>query len=240
MGMILRTNTDTLSISDPDGVSLPFDTTGLAYFNIYGKGNLTANYASGGAAAAVVGSPTLSGEWLHLTGQTNYLTTAVADSTGLTAIGVAKWPGSTGSNRAPILSNYNGTIGKTLSFLGTTQLQFSAPYTNNSTSVDGNVSRQFNVAVNTPLLVMGRTGLVANQMTTRDITGGNNDAYTPSGQTAKNGTQPFYIGGAPTSIGNIALDLGALFIFNRALSDNDVLSVSSYLRSYYASKGITI
>ncbi|QNC78799.1 hypothetical protein [Klebsiella quasipneumoniae] len=240
MGMILRTNTDTLSISDPDGVSLPFDVTNMAYFNIYGKGNLTANYATGGTAAAVVGSPTLSGEWLSLTGQTNYLTTSVTDSTGVTIIAVAKWAGSTGSNRAPIVSNYNGTIGKTLSFLGTTQLQFSAPYTNNSTSVDSNVSRQFNAAVNTPLLVMGRTGLVTNQMTTRDITGGTNDAYVPSGNTAKNGTQPFYIGGAPSSIGTIALSLGAVIIFNRALSDSDVLAVTTYLRSYYASKGITI
>lgn len=57
MVMVIKSNVPSNIIANPDGWNPPFNTDGLLYAGIYGRGNLSKNFAAGGADAVVSGSP---------------------------------------------------------------------------------------------------------------------------------------------------------------------------------------
>ncbi len=49
MVMVIKSNVPSNIIANPDGWNPPFNTDGLLYAGIYGRGNLSKNFAAGGA-----------------------------------------------------------------------------------------------------------------------------------------------------------------------------------------------
>lgn len=87
--MVIKSNVPSNIIANPDGWNPPFNTDGLLYAGIYGRGNLSKNFAAGGADAVVSGSPVVSNHFATFD-LNNFIDTGVPTAKETTLIAVVK------------------------------------------------------------------------------------------------------------------------------------------------------
>ena len=232
----------------------PIDATGLVYLNYFG-GDATRtarNLASGGTAGVVVGDPTENTNDTTFTPATNYVQTAVSEVADKTIIAVVK--PLTAANSA-IVGNYLGervgdsgvtVLGNVLYFQYTGGDNLVTPNWQEAgwSGVAGSASNSIptvitnNCAVGTYYCLVGRTASNVRKILNKTTGASTQNANTTTVDLANTNYQ---IGSMPTAIGFTAANtIAFVAIFQRALTDTEVDTFYNYLKTYLATKSITI
>ncbi|WNV95045.1 hypothetical protein RRJ51_16880 [Klebsiella pneumoniae] len=242
MVMVIKSNVPSNIIANPDGWNPPFNTDGLLYAGIYGRGNLSKNFAAGGADAVVSGSPVVSNHFATFD-LNNFIDTGVPTTKETTLIAVVKKVNPT--LRQFFISSYNGTgdAGRSLVIdKGTARLTFYSHYKNTETNANTvlNCYATLNVTAGEPAFIYGRdTGKKINVASMTDKLSGENIPKAAF-ETIVNPELKYRIGRGISSEVPGASDIGAALIFDRALSDAEIKSIYDYFQAYYARRGISI
>jgi hypothetical protein len=247
MVMVIKSNVAGASISRPDGWNPPFNTDGLKYANIFGRGNLTANLAPGGAPAIVHGNPIQKGEAFEFsTG--NYLDTRVPTSEKATLIAIATNTESTASSRCFLISSFNGSTdaGKSLLTQGAAPATLFMYSHYKGTDSNGNpFNNAFSVGMNTrsidhsPAFFHGRDK--GNGITVGDSTNDQVKSLTPGYPIVSfaNPARTYFIGQSQVEGSPKHLNYASL-IYDRVLSDEELMEVYAYFHGYYERRGKSV
>ncbi|WP_037430634.1 hypothetical protein [Serratia plymuthica] len=247
MVMVIKSNVAGASISKPDGWNPPFSTEGLRYANIFGRGNLTTNLAPGGAPALAYGNPTQKGEAFEFsTG--NYLDTRVPTSEKATLISIANNTDSTQSGRCFLISSYKGSsdAGKSLLTAGVAPSSLYLYSHYKGIGADGNpfdnaasVSFRTRSTDRSPAFFCGRD--FGNSLAVSDLTNAQIKTSTPSSTVSAfvNPALTYLIGQSRVEGSPKHLNYATL-IYDRALSDDELMQIYLYFQGYYSRRGISI
>ncbi|WP_329906169.1 hypothetical protein [Serratia quinivorans] len=247
MVMVIKSNVAGASISKPDGWNPPFSTEGLQYANIFGRGNLTANLAPGGSPAVAYGNPTQNGETFEFsTG--NYLDTRVPTSEKATLISIANNTDSTQTSRCFLISSYKGSTdaGKSLCTQGPTPSALYMYSHYKGTGADGNpYNGAYSLGMNTrstdhsPAFFHGRD--LGNGLKIGDLTNNQVKSVSPGAPVTSfvNPALTYLIGQSRVE-GSAKHRQYADLIFDRVLSDEELMQIYLYFQGYYSRRGISI
>ncbi|HID8084414.1 TPA: hypothetical protein ACXIDR_003394 [Serratia marcescens] len=247
MVMVLKSNVSGTSIVRPDGWNPPFTVEGLKYANIFGRGNLTANLAPGGLPAVAHGNPLQKGEAVEFS-TSNYLDTQVPTSEKATLIAIANNTDSTATNRCFLISSYKGSsdAGKSLVTQGATPSALYVYAHYKGTDAEGNpFSNALSLGMNTrptdrtPAFFHGRD--LGNGLKIGDLTNEQSKNVTPSYPVASfaNPALTYFIGQSRVEGSSKHLNYASL-IYDRALSDEEVMEIYVYFQGYYGRRGIQL
>uniref|UniRef100_UPI0035C691B3 hypothetical protein n=1 Tax=Serratia quinivorans TaxID=137545 RepID=UPI0035C691B3 len=247
MVMVLKSNVSGAAIVRPDGWNPPFTVDGLKYANIFGRGNLTANLAPGGAPAIARGNPTQKGEAFEFS-TSNYLDTRVPTSEKATLISIANNTDSTQTNRCFLISSYNGSAdaGKSLCTQGPTPSALYMYSHYKGTDSSGNpYSNAYSLGMNargtdrSPAFFFGRDQ--GNGLKVGDLTNDQIKSVTPGSPIVSfaNPALTYLIGQSRVEGSQKHLNYASL-IYDRALSDEELLEIYAYFQGYYGRRGIPV
>ncbi|HEJ9095883.1 hypothetical protein B7L73_12500 [Serratia marcescens] len=247
MVMVLKSNVSGTSIVRPDGWNPPFTVNGLKYANIFGRGNLTANLAPGGASAIAHGNPTQKGEAFEFS-TSNYLDTRVPTSEKATLIAIANNTESTATARCFFISSFNGSTdaGKSLVMQGAAPPALYMYSHYKGTDANGNpFNNAYSVGMNTrstdrsPAFFHGRDK--GNGLTIGDLTNDQVKSLTPGLPIVSfaNPARTYLIGQSNVEGSPKHLNYASL-IYDRALSDEELMEVYMYFKGYYGRRGMAI
>lgn len=244
MVMIIKSNVTGSAILQPDGWDPSFNTEGLIYANIFGRGNMAANYAPGGGVANVGGSPMIEGEFAVLS-PVNYIDTGLKTGSSQTLIAIAKDNPTTenSENRRFLISSQgpSGFAGKSLLLNINSSVLYM--YSDYFYMVDGieknNYFSQALARENTSdvSFVFGRD--YGNAIDVGDISVVQKKVIDGYPNTTKDYTYHVGTNGIDASNEGV-IYIAAALIFNRAISDEEIKQVYSYFKDYYSRRGITI
>ncbi|HGM7056410.1 TPA: hypothetical protein ACKQDY_004698 [Serratia marcescens] len=246
MVMVIKSNVAGASISKPDGWNPPFSTEGLKYANIFGRGNLTANLAPGGAPAVPHGNPIQKGEAFEFS-TSNYIDTRVPTSEKATLISIATAP-STATSRCFLISSFKGSTdaGKSLLMQGAAPPAIYVYSHYKGTDASGNpFSNAYSLGMNTrstdstPAFFHGRD--VGKGLLIGDLTNDQVKTVTPGWPVASFANPALtYLIGQSWAEGSAPHLNYASLIYDRALSDDEIAQIYQYFQGYYSRRGITI
>ncbi|WP_049211508.1 hypothetical protein [Serratia marcescens] len=247
MVMVIKSNVAGASISKPDGWNPPFSTEGLKYANIFGRGNLTANLAPGGVPAIAYGNPTQKGEAFEFS-TNNYLDTRVPTSEKATLISIATNTDSTKTSRCFLISSFKGSAdaGKSLVTQGPTPSALYMYSHYKGTGADGSTwSNAYSAGLNTlstdrsPAFFYGRD--MGNALHLGDLTNAKAKKSAPGLPITSfaNPALTYFIGQSRVEGSPKHLQYADL-IFDRALSDEELMQIYLYFKGYYSRRGISI
>lgn len=248
MGMLLNQNISLANIAT--GVILPVS-DGLQYFNLFNDGSqLGRNFASGKPAATVVGSPAVNTENITVTNLGNYINTNVAQGQEMTIITIGKPTAASGnfvhwSNYGSAITN--GGSGLTSTDFARASVSTGNPSISLSYSDDSFATRKtltYGVSSGADTVKLRAIASVFSQsrMTSRirDLTNAKvaSNAIPAGGVLSVAGT--ILLGSHYTNVEGSTGNLYAGMIFNRALSDSEIDTLYTSLKSYYSGKGISV
>lgn len=248
MVMVLKSNVSGTSIVRPDGWNPPFTVNGLKYANIFGRGNLTANLAPGGAPAIAHGNPTQKGEAVEFS-TSNYIDTGVPTSEKATLIAIATNTGPRPGARCFLISSYVGSADTGKSLLTQQAAVPCALYLYShykGTDASGNpFSGALNVSFGTrstdssPMFFHGRD--MGNGLKAGDMTNDQEKSFIPAFPVTSfaNPARTYLIGQSYTEGSAPHLNYASL-IYDRALSDEELMEVYMYFKGYYGRRGMSI
>ncbi|VED50047.1 Uncharacterised protein [Raoultella terrigena] len=248
MGMLLNQN---ISLSNIATGIIPPITNGLEFYNLYNDASkLGRNFATGKPQATVVGSPAFNGESITCTNLGNYINTNVPQTQEMTILTIGQ-PTAVSGNFVH-WSNYgspitNGGTGLTSADFLRQSVSTGNPSLSLSYSDDSFATRKilsYGISSGADTIKLRAFATVFSQagMTTRarDLTNAKVlvNAIPTSGVLSLAGT--ILLGSHYTTVEASAGNLFACMIFSRALSDAEINTLYTSLKSYYAGKGISI
>lgn len=218
------------------GFKIPV-TDGLegAYLFGDGVGQFARNYAPGKANAKVVGSPS-SGSGYAMFSELGYLDTGIAETAEMTIITVARdssgfvdpVPGYVGNNFSVSAGGVAIYIANTTTLRGNAIKNGAVDYVNvtgdPATFIAQCLRARSGAASSFTNMTSGVTASSANTTGTRTIDASNT----------------IWIGRLPATAFKGLNDQVATLIYSRAISDSELNQVATWLRSYCASKGISV
>lgn len=246
MVMVIKSNVSGASISNPDGWNPPFSTDGLRYANIFGRGNITANYAPGGTAGVVYGNPVKNGESVEFSSG-NYIDTRISTSENATLISIAdiSHPQAT-RNFLISCSESAASPGRSLVIEGATPPNI-AVYSHykgtddTGAAFDGARSAWFKENDNSKLTAFLVARDLGNQLKIADLTNVRSTYATATGSVRSYAKPSLtYLIGTSRNIGSGKHLNFASLIYDRALSDDELTQVYNYFKGYFSRRGITI
>lgn len=259
MGIIIRTRD--VNFEDSAIGFLPPVTRGIAYWNYMGDtaAKTARNLAPNGKpSGAIVGSPTYGVGYASL-GQNAYIQTQALQSTDLTIIAVVR-PKS--ESNSVVVSN-NGGNGRVSPYTG--QTYGASMWNTTGTVSDSKITNNFNQNVFDGNSATAGTIVCAGSIVLQDINqfhcfSGVHDSVTHT-SVARNlglgdvatgiatlpnvlpdlGVLPFRIGYSySTGLGTAESDIAFVAIYNTALNIDEQLEIYSFVKSYLATKAISI
>ncbi|HDT0785494.1 TPA: hypothetical protein QIC19_002023 [Klebsiella aerogenes] len=245
MVMVIKSNVPSNTIANPDGWNPPFNTDGMLYVGIYGRG-IAKNFAKNGVDAVVSGSPVVNNHFAKFTAN-NFLDTGVENTKHATLITIAKRK--VEAHRQFLISSYKGdkAFGRSMLFgSGAGALTMYSHYTGTNAS-----GEESNVSFSTyfvPSLLDGSPAFIYARDTGKtlslgDVTGNKNNSNTPPG-TMESFVTPglTYMIGRSHNNAEVPADneIAAAMIFDRALSDAEITAIYAYFQGYFARRGISI
>ncbi|HBR8416434.1 TPA: hypothetical protein L9563_001834 [Klebsiella pneumoniae subsp. pneumoniae] len=245
MVMVIKSNVPSNTIANPDGWNPPFNTDGMLYTGIYGRG-LAKNFAKNGVDAVVSGSPVIDNHFAKFTAN-DFIDTGIANTKEATLIVIAKRKVET--RRQFLISSYLGDRNFGRSVLigsGAGALTIYSHYAGvNGSGVETSLSYTAYFVPDpldgSPAFLCGRD--TGNTLTVSDVTGSKSDSRTASG-TLESFVNPAltYMIGRSHNNAEIPGDneIAAALIFDRALSDAEITAIYAYFQGYFARRGISI
>ncbi|EIJ6701629.1 hypothetical protein LJL11_003057 [Serratia marcescens] len=247
MVMVLKSNVSGTSIVRPDGWNPPFTVNGLKYANIFGRGNLTANLAPGGAPAIAHGNPTQKGEAFEFS-TNDYLDTRVPTSEKATLIAIANNTDTRPPQRCFLISSYVGSsdTGKSLlTQLATPAALYLYSHYKGTDAAGNPFSGALNVSFGTrstdssPMFFHGRD--MGNGLKAGDMTNNQEKSLMPTFPVTSfaNPARTYRIGTSYTEGSAPHLNYASL-IYDRALSDEELMEIYVYFQGYYGRRAIPV
>ena len=245
MVMVIKSNVPSNTIANPDGWNPPFNTDGMLYAGIYGRG-LAKNFAKNGVDAVVSGSPVIDNHFAKFTAN-DFIDTVVANTKEATLIVIAKRKVET--RRQFLISSYLGdkNFGRSLLIgSGAGALTVYSHYAGvNGSGEQTNLSYTAYFVPDhldgTPAFLCGKD--TGKTLIVSDVTGSKSDSRTASG-TLESFVNPAltYMIGRSHNNAEIPGDneIAAALIFDRALSDAEIAAIYAYFQGYFARRGISI
>lgn len=214
------------------GLTVPV-TANLQGAFIFGDGDISGrNYAAGGPQASVVGTPAQTDNGITLDGS-NYIDTGIAQTTDMTFIVVARLGHS--ADRAGVIGNYNTT--------GIAIFDLSAA----NTSIAGNLQRNgatsqanTDTTANQYQLIAFRAGVSSNSRI-QNVTLATDVSNTANTSPVINlNSETIKIGRLPATSFVGPVDIAAVLIYDRVLSDAEANDDFTWARNYMASRGVSV
>lgn len=249
MGILIRVKN--ASFENNAVAFVPPVADGLEYLNFFSGGatNVARNLAPNKPNGALVGTPVYQANSTVFSGQTAYIETSVSDSPEMTMIAVAR---AVADSTAHIISSFSGprangvagtSYGKTMWFTNPTNGDGWVQIQTVQGRWDGvagslalnTISGTLPINVNQWVAVTGLMGINSNQM--RNNTTGHVDTDPTQLQTDPT-SMKLRIGSATIASGSAEIAFAA--VYNRLLSTDEVEKVYSFIKSYYARRGIAI
>ncbi|TCW17365.1 hypothetical protein EDF73_1014 [Raoultella sp. BIGb0138] len=242
MVMVIKSNVPSNIIANPDGWNPPFTTDGLLYAGIYGRGNLSKNYAPGGVDAVVTGSPVVSNHFATFD-LNNFIETGVPTTKETTLITISKRINP--AKRQYFIASYRGTndAGRSLvTDTGNPNLAMYSHYKDPTTDVS---SVQFaatkqDITDGTPAFMYGRD--TGKKLTIKNMTSqtGANVIVPGSAESFTNPALTYRIGRSNSGEVPEASAIAVAMIFGRALSDAEIQAAYDYFQAYFARRSIVL
>lgn len=245
MVMVIKSNVPSNTIANPDGWNPPFNTDGMLYVGIYGRG-IAKNFAKNGADAVVSGSPVVNNHFAKFTAN-DFIDTGIENTKKATLITIAKRK--VEARRQFLISSYKGdkAFGRSVLFgSGAGALTMYSHYTGKNAS-----GEESNISFSTyfvPSLLDGSPAFIYARDTGKtlslgDVTGNKNNSNTAPG-TMESFVTPglTYMIGRSHNNAEVPADneIAAAMIFDRALSDAEITAIYAYFQGYFARRGISI
>ncbi|CAM3966213.1 LamG-like jellyroll fold domain-containing protein [Psychrobacter arenosus] len=222
---------------DTGRLILPVEGAVGIYFANQSKLKLSNNFATGRLTNQVVGNPTPQPSHTALSLNGGYIQTPLAESAEMTMFAIYKQPVTTSAG-VMICSNYGNpypsTFGIGLQVTSTGKVTFIAAQLNASTSTAGGCT----VNATGWTLVAGRVKGNANYI--KNMTNGELSEATYTSRLGVASNPLLRIGACYAARYNESIDVMAVVVFNRALADSEINSVSDVLRRYAAKHGVTV
>lgn len=209
-----------------------------------------ANKLSGGAAAAVVGTPVFSAGFATFTSLTNYLQTSIVPAASRTYLAVARkpvgvtWDG-TNATKGVLLGNF-GTSAGSLLYTQTNPATGAANIADASYwSVGGTPTLRNTYAASagsdfsTFALYAGVLDDTAKSRTHYDLTRGTSTTAAETGNSVIPGTNTVRIGSGYSNYAG-QVDLAFAAVYSRALSKPEIDSIYAFVKSYLSRRSISI
>lgn len=245
MVMVIKSNVPSNTIANPDGWNPPFNTDGMLYVGIYGRG-IAKNFAKNGVDAVVSGSPVVNDHFAKFTAN-DFIDTGIENTKQATLITIAKRK--VEARRQFLISSYKGdkAFGRSVLFgSGSGALTMYSHYTGeNASGVESNISFS---AYLVPTLLDGSPAFLYGKDTGKalaavDVTGNKSSSVIAPG-TMESFVTPglTYMIGRSHNNAEIPGDneIAAALIFDRALSDAEIAAIYAYFQGYFARRGISI
>lgn len=247
MVMVIKSNVASNVIANPDGWNPPFSTEGMLYAGIYGRGELSKNFAPGRPDATVVGSPTLTDNFLSVDFN-NYIETGVATTKAATLIAIAHRKAA--STRQFFITSYKGTgaFGRSLLAEGASSPQI-AIYSHyrgiddKGTSVDAAKTTAIAQVKtdNSPGMMYctddGKILAIGDKTENRLFTA---PAATGTVESVENTAITYRIGRAISPEVPTSSNIAAALIFDRALPAAEIQAIYTYFQEYFARRSVII
>lgn len=245
MVMVIKSNVPSNTIANPDGWNPPFNTDGMLYAGIYGRG-LAKNFAKNGGDAVVNGSPVVNNQFAKFTAN-DFIDTGIENTKQATLITIAKRK--VEARRQFLISSYKGdkAFGRSVLFgSGAGALTMYSHYTGTNAS-----GEESNISFSTyfvPSLLDGSPAFIyardaGKTLSLGDVTGNKNNSNTAPG-TMESFVTPglTYMIGRSHNNAEVPADneIAAALIFDRALSDAEIAAIYAYFQGYFARRGISI
>ncbi|HEN5337363.1 hypothetical protein [Klebsiella pneumoniae] len=245
MVMVIKSNVPSNTIANPDGWNPPFNTDGMLYVGIYGRG-IAKNFAKNGVDVVVSGSPVVNNHFAKFTAN-DFIDTGIENTKQATLITITKRK--VEAHRQFLISSYNGgkAFGRSVLFgSGAGALTMYSHYTGQNAS-----GEESNISFSTyfvPSLLDGSPAFIYARDTGKtlslgDVTGNKNNSNTAPG-TMESFVTPglTYMIGRSHDKGEVPADneIAAAMIFDRALSDAEITAIYAYFQGYFARRGISI
>lgn len=229
-------------------------TDGLEFWNYYGgDSDMRRNLAPGKSAAIPVGDPSADGGdfFIRCEGTIDYIQTAVAASNEFTMIAVAKAV-TPDAGPCPLISNtgsanqVNGsaTAGAAIylndAVTGNDLIRLTAQQAGNNSGTSTTVAAStsdFDISDSGVQMLTGRCTGAGDRIA--KIMGTSLTATTNSALPAML-AQPYRIGSQYNTGAKGLVDIYAAIIYSRALSDSELDTIYSFVRAFYARRGLTI
>lgn len=242
MVMTIKSSVPQNIIANPDGWNPPFATNGLLYAGIYGRGNLSKNFAPGGTDAIVTGSPGVSSHFTTFDFN-NFIETGVQVTKETTLIAVFKRINPT--KRQFFISAYRGSTdaGRSLALdPGNPNIAIYSHYKDTATDVSSVqfAASKLDITDGSPAFMYGRD--TGKKLNIWNMTSQKGSGVTVPGTTESfvNPALTYRIGRSISSEVPEPASMGAALIFSRALSDGEIAAVYAYFQGYFSRRGIVI
>jgi len=218
------------------GFKIPV-TTGLegAYLFGDGAGQFSRNYAPGKPNATVIGSPS-SGSGYGVFSENGYLDTGISETADMTIITVAR--DSTG-----FVDPVPGYVGNNFSIAsGGVAIYIGSPTTLRGNAIKNGAVDYVNVsgdpAVFTAQCLRARSAAASSF--TNMTSGSTASSANTTGTRTVDSSNKIWIGRLPANTFKGINDQVLTLIYSRAISDAELNQIATWLRSYCASKGISV
>ncbi|WP_413702587.1 hypothetical protein [Raoultella ornithinolytica] len=242
MVMVIKSNVPSNIIANPDGWNPPFTTDGLLYAGIYGRGNLSKNFAPGGADVIVMGSPVVSNHFASFDFN-NFIETGIKTTKETTLVTISKCINT--AKRQYFISSYRGMsdAGRSLvTDTGNPNLVVYSHYKDTTTDVSSvqYAATELEIKDGSPAFMYGRD--TGKKLTIWNMTSqkGANVTVPGNAESFVNSALTYRIGRSKTSEVPEASTTAAALIFDRALSDAEIQAIYDYFKAYFARRGINI
>lgn len=216
---------------------LPVDGAVGIYFTNQSDLKLSNNFATGRLTNQVGGNPVPQPNHTTLSLVGGYLQTPLPETKDMTMLAIYKQPATT-NNGVMICSNYGATtlssFGAGLQITATGKVSFIASQLNASTPTSA--GRTVNATGWT--LVAGRVDGTTNYI--KNMTTGESNVATYTSRIDGTNNALLRIGACYAANYNESVDVMAVVVFDRALADSEINSVTDVLRRYAAKHGVTV
>ena len=222
---------------DTGRLILPVEGAVGIYFTNQSKLKLSNNFASGRLTNQVMGNPVPQPNFTTLSLTGGYVQTPLPETKEMTVLAIYKQPVTTSAG-VMICSNYGNSnpsgFGVGLQITSTNKVTFIASHLNAATPTSG--GRTVNATGWT--LVAGRVKGNTNYI--KNMTNGELSEATYTSRIDGANNPLLRIGACYAVTYNESVEVMAVVVFNRALVDSEINSVSDVLRRYAAKHGVTV